>query len=276
MREECLSEIESTELAVLDGVLMPVTEAAIPVTDDGFVRGDGVFEALRVYGGCEFGLEHHLTRLERSAAGMRLPVDVAAIERDVLELIAARGEQDFAVRMICTRGGHRLVKSEAIHDFPQSIALAPVEYRTTVVLDGLKTLSYGSNVLANRIAEERGCDEALLVTPEGRVLEGPTASIFFAPPGGGLITPPLEDGILASITRKVLLDRLDVEVQSCSLDDLLGAEEALLCSSIREIQAIDRIGEHEMGAPGPLTVAAQQAYAAAVGERLAESAAKIS
>lgn len=252
---------------------MPVEQATIPVTDEGFVRGDGIFEALRVYGGKQYGLGRHLDRLVLSAAGMRLPIDVDSIRRDVETLIEARGEGDYAIRILCTRGGHTIVKSEPLHDFPESISLCVIDYRTTIVLDGLKTLSYGGNALANRIAVERGFDEALLVTPAGLLLEGPTASLFFSPDGKKLITPPLDDGILDSITRMALLKGLDVEVRSAALEEVLGAEEAFLCSSIREIQAVNKIDDHAMNAPGPLTTAAKKLYAEAVEARIADAGA---
>lgn len=264
------------EMAVLDGSLMPVGQAAIPVTDEGFFRGDGVFEALRVYGGREFGLDHHLARLRRSAEGARLAVDIDAIERDVHRLVAAMGDVDYGIRIICTRGGHTVIKSEPLHEFPDSIALGSVPFRTTIVLDGLKTLSYAGNVIANRIAQEAGFDEALLVTPEGAVLEGPTASVFFTPDGDRLVTPPLDTGILASVTRMILLEAFEVDVRPVALDELLDAQEAFLCSSVREIQAVARIDDARMTAPGPLTAAAKNAYAAAVEARLAAPAAKTS
>ena len=264
------------ELAVLDGQLMPVEQAAIPVTDEGVVRGDGVFEAFRVYGGKQYGLNRHMARLQQSADGMRLPIDADSIKRDVVTLIDARGEADYAIRILCTRGGHTVVKSEPLAEFPESISLASVEYRTTIVLDGLKTLSYAGNVLANRVAVERGFDESLLVTPAGLLLEAPTAALFFSPNGKSLVTPPLEDGILDSITRAALLKGLDVEVRSCSLDEVIRASEAFLCSSIREIQAVNKIDAHEMDAPGPLTVAAKQLYADEVQARIASSAANLS
>ncbi len=255
---------------------MPVEQATIPVTDEGFIRGDGIFEALRVYAGQQYGLTRHLDRLSLSAAGMRLPIDADSIRRDVETLIEARGKADYAIRIMCTRGGHTIVKSEPLHEFPESISLCSIDYNTTIVLDGLKTLSYGGNVLANRIAVERGFDESLLVTPDGTILEGPTASLFWSADGGKLVTPPLDEGILDSITRAVLIKDLDVEVRSTSLEEVLGATEAFLCSSIREIQAINKIDDHELTAPGPLTTAAKKLYADAVEARLAAAAANIS
>src|SRR4051812_50173793 len=65
----------TTELACLDGVTTPAAEASIPVVDEGFIRGDGVFEVIRVYDGRPYKLAEHLDRLGRSAANLRLGWD---------------------------------------------------------------------------------------------------------------------------------------------------------------------------------------------------------
>lgn len=265
----------SREYVVLNGELLPEDAASIPVADEGFLRGDAVFEALRVYAGVPFGVEEHMARMERSAVGLMLDgVDTALLVNDLEALIAARGADDYGARFVWTRGGHRLVRSESIAVFPPSVNLATVEYQPTLVLDGLKTLSYGANVLANRVAQDRGFDEALLVTPDGLVLEGPTASFFFSPDGETLVTPPVEHGILDSITRQFLLDALDnIEVREVRVEELAGATEAFLCSSVREIQAVGQVDEHRYAVPGPLTNAAKQAYADTVQARIAVASA---
>ena len=249
----------SDELVVLNGRLTPVDQAFVSVADHGFLRGDGVFEALRVYAGVPFGVEQHLARLERSASGVRLDgVDVDLLRAEIAQIIAARGGADYALRIICTRGGSRLVMTEAIADYPEAVRLGYVTYQPTVVLSGLKTLSYAGNVLASRLAQERGFDEALLVTPNHEVLEAPTASLFWVDADNRLVTPPLGDGILASITRQALIDLMDVDQRVTLADDLLSAREAFLCSSIREVQSIGRIESIEFEAPGPLTSQASE------------------
>ncbi len=151
--------------------------------------------------------------------------------------------------------------------------MATVTYAPTRVLNGLKTLSYAANMLAGRIAKEQGADEALLVTPHGRVLEGPTWTFFWIA-GGRLHTPPLSDGILDSITRRRLLEELDVTEAPCTLDDVRAAEEAFIASSVREVMPIAAVDDIELPhAPGPVTDAAHAAFRQRVARELASEAA---
>src|SRR4051812_27873816 len=170
-------------LASIDGAVMPAADATIPATDEGLLRGDGVFEVVRLYAGRPFAYDDHLTRLERSARNLRLPVDVEALRGDVEALLAQAGPMEALLRIVMTRGGRRLALIESLPDHPPSIRLATVTYSPTRVLDGVKSLSYAGNMLAPRLAKERGADEALLVTPHGRVLEGPTSTFVWASGG---------------------------------------------------------------------------------------------
>jgi branched-chain amino acid aminotransferase len=137
------------------------------------------------------------------------------------------------------------------------------------VLDGLKTLSYGGNMLAGRLAREQGFDEALLVTPHGRVLEGPTWSFFWVA-GGELLTPPLEDRILPSITRAVVIEEAGAREAICTQEDLALAEEAFIASTTREVLAIAAIDELVLrDAPGPVTNGAAERVRARIARDLA-------
>jgi branched-chain amino acid aminotransferase len=148
-----------------------------------------------------------------------------------------------------------------------------VTYAPNRVLDGLKTLSYAGNMLAGRLARERGFDEALLVTPHGRVLEGPTWTFFWAA-GGRLMTPPLEDRILDSITRRYVLEESDAEERPCTLGDALGADEAFIASSVREVMPIVVIDDVTLGAaPGPVTREAAERLSSRIGRELTSAAA---
>jgi branched-chain amino acid aminotransferase len=178
-------------LAILDGQIRDAAEARIPVADDGFLRGDGVFEVIRLYGGRPYALDDHLVRIANSAANLRLPIDVDAVRADVETLLEANVVEEAALRVVVTRGGHRLAMVEELKPLPDTLAVASIEYAPTRVLDGVKSLSYAGNMLARRLAQERGADDALLVTPHGRVLEGPTCSFVCSFDGATLVTPPL-------------------------------------------------------------------------------------
>ena len=198
-------------LASLDGAVCDAAGATIPVTDEGLLRGDGVFEVMRLY------------------------------------------------------GGRRILLIEAQADPAPSISLGFVEFAPVRVLDGVKSLSYAANMLATRLAKEGGFDEALLVTPHGRVLEAPTSSFFYVL-DGELFTPPLDDHILASITRRHVIELTGARERITPRDDARRMTEAFLASTTREVQAVHAIEDHELERGGPVTREA----AAALRERIAQ------
>ncbi len=253
----------SGELACLDGRIAPAAETYVPVLDEGFLRGDGAFEVVRVYDGRAFALGDHLDRLERSAANLLLGEGIprAEFEREAKEILSERGGEAFdgCLRLVLTRGGRRLLLTEPLPPRVERPRLGLVTYAPTRVLDGVKSLSYAPNMLASRLARQRGFDEALLVTPHGRVLEAPTASIFWVDGDGALCTPPLDDHILASITRDRVMRLVEVEERPLASDVLLHASEAFLASTTREVQALGGVEEHSFGEPGETTLGAAAA-----------------
>jgi branched-chain amino acid aminotransferase len=237
----------------IDGNIGPITEGRIAITDDGFLRGDGGFEVLRLYAGKPFALKDHLDRLDRSADGVFLEYDRPAFEREIGALLDANDEPDAALRLVVTRGGRRIAMVEKPAPFPHGLSLQSVTYQPTIVLTGLKTLSYEANMTATRIAMSRGADEALLVLPGGRVLEAPTSTIFWASEEGTLRTPKLDAGILASITRDRILKAVPVEEGDYDLGELLSASEVFLASSVREVQGVADLDGVSFQCPGPAT-----------------------
>ena len=255
-------------LAIVDGVVMGAEEATIPVTDSGLLRGDGVFEVIRVYGGRPFALDEHLERMARSAANLRLELSPVDVAQDVAALLEQVGPADVALRMLVTRGGRRIGIAEALQELPPTIALATVAYAPTRVLDAVKSLSYAANVLARRLAVEQGADDALLVTPHGRVLEGPTSSFFYALEGR-LHTPPLDDHVLDSITRRHVIAVTGATERITPRDDLSRIDEAFLASTLREVHPVHAIDDRTLpDAPGPLTATAAEGVRARVQQLL--------
>lgn len=254
---------------VLDGELMRAGEAMIPAGDDGLIRGDGAFDAFAVKDRRAFARAAHLDRLERSCAALMLPCPRDEIEADIDRLLTQAPDGYVVVRVVLTRGGHRICRLESAGDragLTKPARLVPLTYDPSVLLNGVKSLSYAANMLASRRAVAEGYDEALMVRSDGVVLEGPTCSVFWVS-GGHLRTPDLQTGILASITRRVILESMPVREGSFPLQDLLGAEEAFLVSTARLAQPIAAIGETPLpAAPGPQTLQAQEAIERAMDE----------
>jgi branched-chain amino acid aminotransferase len=263
------TQTAAAELGSLDGRIAPAEETRIPATDEGLLRGDGAFEVVRVYEGRAFALDEHLDRLGRSGESIRLEVPRADLEAEIAALLDARGggEFDGALRIVLTRGGRRLLLTEPALEKPDTVRLATVTYAPTRILDGVKSLSYAANMLATRLAQERGFDEALMVTPHGRVLEAPTSSLFWIDGEGRILTPPLSDHILASITRKIVMEIVDVEERPCTMDDLRSASQAFLASTTREAQSITAVDDLELPV-GERTLEVQRALRARIREDL--------
>jgi branched-chain amino acid aminotransferase len=206
----------------------------------------------------------------RSCQALALNCPREQLESDIDMLLTQAWAGDAAVRVVLTRGGHRICRLESLGD-PEGLTkparLLPVTYNPSLLLDGVKSLSYAGNMLASRRAVAAGYDEALLVRSDGVVLEGPTCSIFWAC-HGRLQTPALETGILASITRRVILESMPAEEGSFTLQDALGAQEAFLVSTARWAQPIAAIGEVALPAtPGPQTLRAQETIERAMAGR---------
>jgi branched-chain amino acid aminotransferase len=258
------------ELASVDGAIKPTAETAIPLKDDGLYRGDGAFEVIKLYAGRPYALTEHLDRLERSAAAIGLDAQRALFEPEIEALLKAHGDADAYLRLLVTRGGRRIAVIEPLVDWGETVALATVSYTPTVILTGVKSLSYGANMHATRIAQSRGAEEALLVRPDGVVLEAPTSSIFWVT-DGELRTPALDTGILNSITRRAIVDALDVAEGDWELPDVLAAEEAFLASTGREIQPVVAIDDVVLNS-GSRTADAREAFERAVASALEDGA----
>jgi branched-chain amino acid aminotransferase len=261
--------IDLRELASVDGEISPTAEAVVPLKDDGLYRGDGAFEVIRLYEGKPFALVDHIDRLERSGVAIELEFDRPSLEREIEALLAELGDAAGQLRLIVTRGGRRLAMTEPIPAHAETVSVATVTYSPTIILNGVKSLSYAANMQATRLANAQGADEAVLVQPDGIVLEPPTSSIFWVSPQGILRTPGLDNGVLESITRDRLVKALEVEEGAWPVADLRAAKEAFLASTTREIQAVSAIDGSELPeVPGPRTREAQGAFKATLGREL--------
>src|SRR4051794_19530854 len=134
--------LTKVERVWVDGRELPYEQAGIPVDDPGLVRGDGIFEVVRLYGGRPLALGEPVARLGRSADGMRQALDEGALRDDVAcALAGAPGDADLVLRIIVTGAGRRLLTLERFAPPPPDPMLFPVEHRPSPLMVRVKSLS---------------------------------------------------------------------------------------------------------------------------------------
>ncbi len=274
----------------LDGEILPLNQAHIPVLDHGLLYGDGVFEGIRFYGGKPFLLSEHLQRLHNSAQAIALeyPWSDEHLETILDEVASAFGQPDGYIRLIITRGEGPLGIDPRPCTQPRLIVIAdalqmiePVRRDAGVRLiiastrrlspDGLdpriKSLNYLNHILARIEANHVGADEAILLNAQGKVVEG-TADNLFIVCSGMLLTPTVTDGALSGITRQLIMDLaskcgITVQEQSLTPYDLYTADECFLTGTGAELIPVREIdGRHLTSCPGPVYLRCTEAFKA--------------
>jgi 4-amino-4-deoxychorismate lyase len=259
---------------------LPVDRPAIHADDEGFLRGRAVFETLRVYGGRPFRLEQHLERLGRSAAMLGLPEpDLAALAELGRAAIADGGEPEAMLRYFWTPGRDGLAQPTGlalVSSLPpdldelraRGLRLAVARWAPGHRLAASKSTSYAENLAAHDEALQAGSDDALLVDATDIVLEAPTANVWWRE-RNTLVTPALEQPILAGVTRAALWELADglgyqPEEGVHALNRVALADEVFLSSSVREVMPVVAIDGEAVadGRPGEAAQALQQALRA--------------
>jgi branched-chain amino acid aminotransferase len=277
--------------ASVNGRVTPADEARVSVLDNGFAFGDSVSEVLRTYAGQAFEPGRHFRRLRASAA--RLGFDVPRTDTQLLAeldaLVARAGGVESYVRIVVSRGVgdcsydfdrvgtptvvmiQKPLPSYPARHYEEGIRVAAVDVRRNHprALDpAIKSSNLLNNILAVRAARARGCDEPLLLNHEGYLAEGASTNVFVVLEDA-LLTPPLSAGILAGITREVVIELarglgLPCHERPLALDTLLGADEAFLTSTTREVVPVRQVDEAVIGEgrPGPYTCRVLDAFRA--------------
>lgn len=255
--------------------LIDGSAATVPYDDHGVTVGDGVFETVKLTAGVPFALTRHLARLHRSAAAMRIPMPPAEQLTAAIDAVLAHhvGGAGF-LRITVTAGPGPLgsnrgdlsptlivaVRPGEIRVKPTDVVIAPWTRNERGALTGVKSTSYGENVVALAVAADADASEALFANTAGNLCEG-TGSNVFVGFGDRLVTPPLSSGCLAGVTRELVLEAGIGEEADVPMASLAEATEMFLASTGREVQPVRRLDGRELRfCPGPLTVAARQAW----------------
>ena len=276
-------------LCDLNGELLPLSQAKVSVLDRGFIFGDGIYEAIPVYGRRLFRFDEHLARLARNLDKLRMAPPPGLRDREdwlarLRRVVAGQSADDQMLYIQVTRG-----VAPRDHKFPKGIkpsVIMMARRRKPPAADllakgaavitvpdqrwarrDIKSISLIANVLAKQAAAEQGSLEAWLVDEAGMVTEGSSTSAWIATASGELVTRPNGVEILPGITRSVVVDvarelGLTLQLRPFSREEAYAAREAFLTSTSNFVLPITRIDRKPVGdgKPGPIAARLREAY----------------
>ncbi len=273
----------------VNGKLGDEKDLLLSPLDQGFVFGASVYETLRTYQRRPFLLEKHLARLRESTASLDIPLDVSDEEiiGRIEETLTAASNPESYVRLIVSAGVGELdyrrgstlrptvvILIKPLPEVPprfykegiRVVVVDVVRNHPNSVSPRIKTSSLLNNMFAMREAYGRGAEEAVMLSYRGEVAEGSQTNVFLVQ-GRKVKTPTVEVGILAGITRELVLTLAQeegFEIEECVFvpEEFLRADEVFITSSTREVVPVVRVDEKQIadGRPGPVTLALLQAY----------------
>jgi branched-chain amino acid aminotransferase len=266
----------------ISGKLYDKRDAKVSVYDHGLLYGDGVFEGLRSYNGRVFRLADHLERLWESAKAIRLeiPLSQEAVEKAIYDTLKINKIVDGYIRLVVTRGAGTLgldpnktsdpqviVITDHIALYPDElyqhgldiVTVATMRNHPAAVSPRIKSLNYLNNILAKLEGLQAGCIEALMLNHKGEIAECTGDNIFLVR-DGALLTPPIDAGILAGVTRAAVMElaaEQGIAVREIALTrhDVYVAHECFLTGTAAEVIPVVRVDNRTIGSgkPGPIT-----------------------
>jgi 4-amino-4-deoxychorismate lyase len=256
------TDVSSPTVVLLDGLRRVDPSTPVVRADDlGVLRGESVFETVRIAAGRPAYLAEHLARLALSAA--RVDVDLPAGWKE-LAATACEGVDDGVLRLVCTKGGTGFalvtpIPAETLHAREHGVRVITLTLGISAsqrreapwLLGGVKCTSYAVNMATLRHAHDEGADDAIWMSTDGQVLEAPTANVLVVL-DGQLVTPSASVGILAGTTVAAVAALTTLTTRPVTAAELAGAEEVMLLSSIRGVAPVIAVDGRELGI-GPVT-----------------------
>jgi D-alanine transaminase len=263
-------------MVFLNGKVLPIEEAKVPVLDRGFIFGDGVYEVVPVYSRVAFRIEEHLARLERSleAIGIRNPLSRVQWRDVIYRIVDAQSFDDQSVYFQVTRGvakrdhafpkgdveptvfvmSNPLVPPPADQVEKGGRAISAEDYRW--LRCDIKSISLLGNCLLRELSAEANATETILFR-DGKLTEASSSNVFIVK-GGTVFSPPKSNLILPGITYDVVLELAQANGVALQLRDVTeaevrGADEVWVTSSSKEVFPIVELDGRKVGdgRPGP-------------------------
>ena len=276
--------------AWMNGTVIPISQAAIPVNDWGLVHSDITYDVVPVIDGAFFRFDEYLARFLSSMENLHL--DPGMSKRDIKaalhQMVSKSRLRDSYVAMVCSRGKPKIAGSRDPRDCDNHFFAWCVPYvhviKPEVVEQGatawiaqnayripensvnprVKNYHWGDFTQGIFEAKDKNYETVILLDYDGNVTEGPGFNVF-AVKDKVLITP--DRGVLAGVSRKTVLEMaehlgINTSVRSLSVEELLEADEVFLSSSGGGVIPIIRVNETIFGngASGPISVQLNETY----------------
>jgi branched-chain amino acid aminotransferase len=233
----------------LNGQFVPEEQATVSVLDRGFLYGDGLFETLRIFRGKPFRWAEHMDRFQRGAAFLKIQppfapeellahalrlIELNALPESLLRLTLSRG---VGARGYSPKGADHPTLTMSVHPAPEPKPGVPPSWRVVTAtcrlpakeaLAQFKTCNKLPQIMARAEADAAGAEEALLLNTDGNVVEASSSNLFWIA-NDSVCTPPLQSGILAGVTRLVVLE-------ICGTLGLKAREEVITPAQLRRAQ----------------------------------------
>jgi len=260
------------QTAYLNGHLLPIEEAVISTQDRGFLFGDGVYEVIPVFNKKMFEFDAHFTRLQNSLQAISVANPLTKEEwQNILQNLVDQHPWDNQFLYLQVTRGVQMVRNHMpdeclvptiyaytnpLHSLDKNIIKQGIKVITLEDIRWLrcdiKAITLLPNVIMKLAAKNQNADDAILISPNGKVLEG-TASNVFIVKDDVLFTPPTSNNILPGITRLVVEkiaenNQIELKETQLTLADLEQADEIWLTSSTKNALPVCELNGKKVGA----------------------------
>ena len=271
----------SQKIVFLNGQYVDINNAKISILDRGFNYGDGLFETMRAYNGNVFQLDFHLERLFKSTQEIfiTVPYNHEQLRGVIYEVIKKNGHKNAIVKLTVTRGVSEpglkiqasssptlLVYARQTKPIPQELYDGGVKIslhnfmaaKISGLSSQIKSCNYLSNILIKKLADDKDTFEGIMLNEKGHVCEGTTTNIFIVK-NNILITPPVNEYVLAGVTRKVILEiarkhDIDCKEVNFTAKDIESADEVFLTNTGIEVLPVCEVDSLSIQNPIPGSV----------------------
>lgn len=276
----------------LDGRFIDSGKAVVPISTHSLQYGSGIFEGIRAYptdkGPAVFRLKEHVARFIRTAkiAGMKLPCSQESMEKAILEIVSKNRLESCYIRPFGFYNDPRIgldtegkKVSLAIMAVPFGNYFGDKDKGITCKVSSIRRINsqilppqaklsgnYANSIMASKEAKDAGAEEAIMLSTNGWVAEGPGENLFLVE-DNRLLTPSKESDILLGITRDSVIKiaesvGITVEERFIHREELLTADELFFSGTAAEITSIVSVDSVKIGRgrPGPITKAIQDRF----------------